>query len=189
MVTPHSDLNRATPVAVPLLRRIDKALRCTVMLMSAWFCLPAWAADADVSIELTAWAVGRGDDGKERLSAADRVKPGELLQYRAVYTNHGRQQVRNLVASLPIPVGTELIEAPGLLPATTASIDGKVFAATPLMRKVRAADGRMVDEPVPLAEYRVLRWPQHDLASNTTFSVGARVRVVAATATAPSRNP
>lgn len=189
MVTRHLNPNRTTSVVGPLGGRIERALRWAVVLLSAWFCLPAFAADADVSIELTAWAVGKGADGNEHLIAADRVKPGEPLQYRAAYTNHGRQRVRDLVASLPIPVGTELIEAPSLLPATTASLDGKVFAATPLMRKVRAADGRFVDEPVPLGEYRVLRWPQRDLAANATFSVGARVRVVAPAAASPSRNP
>jgi uncharacterized repeat protein (TIGR01451 family) len=141
-----------------------------------------------VSSELTASTVVKGEDGKERLSAADRVKPGDVLQYNALYTNHGRQPVRNLVASLPIPAGTELIDAPALPRATTASLDGKSFSATPLMRKVRAADGRTVDEPVPLVEYRVLGWPQHDLASNASFGVGARVRVVGPAATSLARN-
>ncbi len=187
MVTDHSDLNSPAPGVVPKRARIRRPLRCAVMLLSATFFVPAMAADAGVSVALTAWAVGKGDDGNERLSAAEQVKPGDVLQYSALYTNGGRQPVRNLVASLPIPVGTELIDAPQLPRAATASIDGKAFSALPLMRKVRTADGRMVDQPVPLAEYRALRWPQHDLASNATLRIGARVRVVATPAASPAR--
>lgn len=160
------------------------AWRAAPVLLAAAMALPVCADSAAVASDLKVARVVRGADGAEQLQPATFVKPGDLLQYTAVYTNQSRQGVRGLVASLPIPVGTEVADAAALPREVTASVDGKAFAGVPLTRKVRRADGRTVDEPVPLAEYRYLRWPEQQLAPTATFSTGVRVRVVATAATA-----
>jgi hypothetical protein len=48
----------------------------------------------------------------------------------------------------------------------------------PLVRKVKQANGAIVEQAVPLSEYRFLRWPARDLAAGASFIAGARVRVV-----------
>ena len=158
------------------------------------------AADrATLTSELQVWNVVKKADGTETLQPAQSVKPGDVLQYTAVYRNADSRAVSHLVASLPIPAGTELVGASAVPREVQASLDGKVYAAAPLMRKLRRADGQMVDVPVPLTEYRYLRWPEQQIAAGATFSTSARVRVVSslgsssasapATALAPASAP
>ena len=151
----------------------------------------AAAEKATLTSELQVWNVVKKADGAEALLPAQSVKPGDVLQYTAVYKNADSRAVSRLVASLPIPAGTELVAASALPREVQASLDGKVYAAAPLMRKVRRADGQMVDVPVPLTEYRYLRWPEQQVAAGATYSTSARVRVVSAstTAVAPAASP
>lgn len=149
---------------------------------------PAFAAaeKATLTSELQVWNVVKGADGAETLQPARSVKPGDVLQYTAIYKNADSRAVNRLVASLPIPAGTELVGASAMPREVQASLDGKVYAATPLMRKVRRADGQMADVLVPLTEYRFLRWPEQQVAAGASFSTSARVRVVASLASVPT---
>lgn len=158
-------------------------LPLVVSLMALSAVAPAAAAEkATLTSELQVWNVVRKADGAEALLPAQSVKPGDVLQYTAVYRNADSRAVSRLVASLPIPAGTELVPASALPREVQASLDGKVYAAAPLMRKLRRADGQMVDVPVPLTEYRYLRWPEQQIAAGGSFSTSARVRVVSSLA-------
>jgi uncharacterized repeat protein (TIGR01451 family) len=137
----------------------------------------AWAA-GDVVSELMVWSVAQRDGGTEALLPVRTVKPGELLQYTAVYTNQGKAPVTRVVATLPVPAGMELAAVPA---ATLASLDGKSYAPAPLMRKVRGADGKEAEVAVPLSEYRSLRWPEQQIAAGAKYSVSARMQVVSTT--------
>lgn len=164
-------------------RRGLSGWRAAALLLGVAMAMPAGAEGAGVDSHLKVSRVVRGTDGVEQLESATYVKPGDLLEYTAVYTNRSRQGVRGLTVSLPIPVGTEVAGAAALPRDVTASVDGKSFAAVPLTRQVRRADGRVADEPVPLAEYRYLRWPEQKLAPAAEYSAGVRVRVVASAPT------
>ena len=160
-------------------------LPALTILLSAVLSLAAHADTGNLTSQLKVWSVVKQADGAETLQPAQTVKPGDVLQYSTVYTNPSQRAVSRLVTNLPIPAGTELV-ATGTLPSTVlASLDGKVFAPVPLMRKIRRADGQWVDVPVPLNEYRSLRWPEQQLAAGGTFTTTARVRVISATADAP----
>ena len=152
---------------------------------------PAFAAaeKATLTSELQVWNVVKKADGAEALLPAQSVKPGDVLQYTAVYRNADSRAVSHLVASLPIPAGTELVGASAVPREVQASLDGKVYAATPLMRKLRRADGQMVDVPVPLTEYRYLRWPEQQIAAGASFSTSARVRVVSSSVSVATATP
>ena len=153
-------------------------------VLSAVLSLAAHADTGKLVSQLKVWTVVKQADGAETLQPAQTVKPGDVLQYSTVYTNPSQRAVSRLVTNLPIPAGTELV-ATGTVPSTVlASLDGKVFAPAPLMRKTRRADGQLVDVPVPLNEYRSLRWPEQQLAAGGTFTTTARVRVISATADA-----
>ena len=153
---------------------------------------PAFAAadKAALTSELQVHNVVKGADGVEALLPAQRVKPGDVLQYTAVYKNADSRAISQLVATMPIPAGTELIAASALPREVQASLDGKAYAAAPLMRKLRRADGQMVDVAVPLNEYRFLRWPDRQVAAGASFSTSARVRVLSLVElTAPTTAP
>src|SRR5439155_26907492 len=62
-------------------------------------------------------------------------------------------------------------------PRGLASTDAAPCAPPPLMRSVRQPDGSERRVPVPLEEYRALRWNLGTLAAGQSAQVQARVRV------------
>lgn len=127
-----------------------------------------------------------GADGKEQLLSADKVAPGDLLEYSVTYRNQGSSSVRQLLAVLPIPAGMHYLPADKLPAGLQASLDGKHFAAVPLKQRVRLADGRSEDQPVPMRDYRALRWSFAELPAAGQVGVAARTRVDVATITTSS---
>jgi uncharacterized repeat protein (TIGR01451 family) len=136
----------------------------------------AWAQTAPITSELQVQKV-ETVDGNTVFKPAQLSKPGDVLEYRVSYTNHSSAAVNGLVANLPIPVGTTLEDKSQLPPNAQASIDGTSFAPLPLMRRVKQADGSEQQQPVPLSEYRALRWSLGTLAPGKSEQVSARVRV------------
>ena len=135
----------------------------------------AHAKDA-VTIALQANKVTQ-EKGREALVPADQAKPGEVIEYRATYTNSSAQTVRDVWATLPIPAGLELLP-PSAAPAQwLASIDGKAFAPAPLMRRERTPAGIEVLREIPASEYRYLRWSLGTLPAKQSRTVAARARV------------
>ena len=137
---------------------------------------PAKPAAGSVAVELTAQRVTKAQ-GKEVLAPADEARPGELIEYRALYRNDGAGEARGLMATLPIPRGTQYVAGSALPRRVEASLDGRTFAAVPLKRTEKTPDGRTIVQEVPVAEYRALRWPLGALPSRDQRTVSARVRV------------
>ena len=142
-------------------------------------------ARADVASQLAAVKVVAEAGGKESFQPAATVKPGELLEYRLDYHNKGDEAARGLEVTLPIPEGLEYMPGSAQPGAPRASLDGKVFQAIPLKRKVKQADGKEVEQLVPAAEYRFLRWSPTDLAAGQHAKYSARMRVISSTAAVP----
>lgn len=115
--------------------------------------------------------------GKPVLSPAGEGKPGDVLQYSATYRNTAATPATKLLATLPVPPGTTLIQASAEPTQAMASTDGNTFAAMPLTRMVKQADGSTRKEPVPLAEYRALRWDIGALPPGGSMVVSLRVRI------------
>jgi uncharacterized repeat protein (TIGR01451 family) len=136
----------------------------------------AWAAPPQVTSELTVERVTIVD-GKTVFGPAQVSKPGDILEYRASYTNRSASAVLGLVANLPIPAGTTLIDRSQIPPDALASTDGTHFAPLPLTRLTRLADGSEHQVLVPLEEYRALRWNLGSLSPGRSAQVQARVRV------------
>jgi uncharacterized repeat protein (TIGR01451 family) len=148
-------------------------------------------ADAPLAVQLTVKRVAVDAQGKESLVSAADAKPNDILEYVATYTNRGKKPLSAVTATLPIPTHTVYVgrtAQPGSALAATG--DGK-YRAEPLMRTVKGADGRERVEPVPLSEYRSLRWTLNAIAPAGSQTVTARVRVdsaaVVAVASAPKR--
>lgn len=136
----------------------------------------AWAQRADVTSALVAQRVEMVD-GKAVLQPAAQGKPGDVIDYSSTYRNGGTAAAAKLLATVPVPVGTTFIAGSAAPAAAQASTDGVRFAPVPLTRVVKLASGAERTEPVPLAEYRALRWDTGTLAAGTSAVVSMRVRI------------
>ncbi len=128
-------------------------------------------------------------EGKEVFVSADAAKPGEIIEYRAAYRNVGDQPLHRVEATLPIPIGTELLLAGVRQSGARASVDGARFETIPLKRKVKQPNGKEVEQLVPYAEYRFLRWNVGTLDPGKGAVYAARVRVNTALAEPLDQSP
>lgn len=147
-----------------------------VALASAMIGLSAFAAPAEpVKVNLQAFKVVMAN-GKESLAEAKVAKPGDTIEYQAVYSNTSAKPVTNLLATIPVPKGMEYVPQTVKPLTAEASTDSKVFAPIPL---VKSKVGAAVAELVPVAEYRALRWHLADLPAGRSVTVSARMKVSA----------
>jgi uncharacterized repeat protein (TIGR01451 family) len=135
-----------------------------------------WAQRADVTSTLVAQRVDTVD-GKVVLRPAAQGKPGDVIEYSTTYRNGGTAVVAKLLATVPVPAGTTLIAGSAVPAVAQASTDGVRFSPIPLTRQVKLASGAERAEPVPLAEYRALRWDVGTLAAGASAVVSMRVRI------------
>ncbi len=155
----------------------------------AWFSMHALAdgeAANQVEAKLSA-SIVRMVGNKEVLELADKAKPGDVIEYSAVYRNPSKP-VKDVLATLPVPQGMEYIAGSAAPKTVMASLEGKTFAAMPLKRQVKLADGKTVEQLVPYSEYRFLQWKLGDMANKASFKVSARMRVSAAPTSAAPTN-
>ena len=134
----------------------------------------AAAAEKKVLVVLTQSKVVKAADGTEQLQDAASVKPGDVVEYKATYTNNTGKAVTGLAANLPIPEGLEYLPKsakPGAALVKAATSNG-VFAAEPLTHTVAGKT-----EPVAYGDYRALRWTLGQLPANGVTAVSARAKV------------
>ena len=132
-----------------------------------------------VTIALSMKQVVVDAKGNETLKDAPRIKPGDLVEYTAVYRNRSKQGISGLNASLPVPVGLEYVKQSAKPSPVMATTDGVEFAAEPLMRSVKDQAGKDQQIEVPYSEYRNLRWVVGNLDAGKRVVVSARMRVIA----------
>ncbi|MES3020817.1 MAG: hypothetical protein V4857_04450 [Pseudomonadota bacterium] len=151
---------------------------CVALPVFAETKAPAPATPAEkpvVSVSLTQTKIVTGAGGREREVDAKSVRPGDVIEYQATYTNNSKLPVKGLLAGLPIPEGLEYLPnsaKPGGAIVKAAAKQGE-FAAEPLMRN--GAAGK--PEPVPYNEYRSLRWEIGQLKAGASVTVRARAKV------------
>ena len=165
--------------------RTYPGVRLFVVLTVALFAgLPATAAHADseLRVELEAYRVTTDAEGSEQFSIAKAAYPGDVVEYRAHYTNDGLQTLTNVQAVLPIPKNTIYLPATAMPAHVEASLDGETYEAVPLRRRVVNADGTESFELVPASEYRFLRFGLGDLGADATALAKARVAIPTNTA-------
>lgn len=143
---------------------------------AAWAGSPADAAPAPVSSRLSAWKVQQ-KDGAEQLVEAGRVAPGDVIEYRVEYRNAGSKTVRDLTATLPIPVAMSYVEKSNRPARALGSTNGRAYGPLPLRRRIKGADGSVNVVSVPSSQYRFLRWNVPVLNPGQSISFVARARV------------
>ncbi len=136
------------------------------------------ALRANVVPELNAFKVVSSAGGEKLVSAA-KISPGEVIEYQVRYANTGAKGAKNLQAILPIPASLQFVPGSALPAGAQASLNGKTYAAMPLKRVVKAADGTPKTEVVPASEYRFLRWNVADLGAGQSVRVSARAQLAA----------
>jgi len=129
------------------------------------------AAKDPVSVELKTYLISVNSDGKPSAKLVTKVKPNDIIEYRATYTNNTSGKIKNLAATLPIPAETQFL-AKSQPENAQASTDGTNFAPMPLKRK---EGNQMVN--VPLKDYRALRWTIAELPAGKSVIVSAQTRV------------
>ena len=163
--------------------RSSLALAC---VLAAFAAAPTARAAGDVTVELTANRVSKSQ-GRDVLAPAEQARPGDVIQYKALYRNAGQAEARGFAATLPIPRGTHYVPGSASPRRVEASLDGRSFAPVPLKRQVRLPDGRTVTREVPASEYVALRWSLGVLPARQAREVTARVRIEAAQVAANTR--
>ena len=147
---------------------------------------------AEMTAHLSQVKIVKNGDQELRQSA-DLMKPGEIIEYTVVYINPDKATVKNLKATLPVPAGMEFMPATAAPKEVEVSTDGTTFGKFPILRKEKDRDGKEVEKPVRLSEYRFLRWSLGDLNAGSSKTVAARMKlndvppVSAAKTMAPSR--
>lgn len=124
-----------------------------------------------VSVELQTYLMSTSADGSQTAKLVTNVKPNDVVEYRATYTNNTAGAIKNLAATLPIPVETQFL-AKSKPENASASTDGVNFSPMPLKRK----DGEQMVN-VPLKDYRALRWTISELPTGKSITVSAQIRV------------
>ena len=130
-----------------------------------------------LQVALKALRVTISEEQKETLLPAEQVKPGDIVEYQATYTNTTSRSLKNLQATVPIPTSLEYMPESAKPANVQASLDGKNFSAVPLVRKTLTANGQQKTEAIPLREYRFLRWNVGELGARKSIVVSARARV------------
>lgn len=151
---------------------------------------PAVAADkGTVAVTLTGQKVVKGPDGKEKFESADKAKPGDIIMYKAVYQNKGKEMAADVKATIPVPPGTEYVAGSAVPPQVMASVDGKDYAPVPLKRKVKLPSGKEELRNVPIEDYRFIRWDLKTLApgKNATVSMKVKISATPAQTEAPAK--
>jgi uncharacterized repeat protein (TIGR01451 family) len=138
------------------------------------------SAKAEVKVTLVASKIMKSN-GAEIQQSGQTAKPGDTIEYVAEYRNTDKSAVRNVVATLPVPAGTEYVPDTESPRPALASTDGTHFSAIPLKRTVRNASGQPTEELVPYSEYRTLRWDLGAISGDGSKTIKARVKVVTQT--------
>lgn len=98
------------------------------------------------------------------ITAGMAVKPNDIVEYRAYYTNRTPDRIRQMTAVLEVPPAVELLG--GIEPAIFyASVDGANYSLMPVGANVAGAN------------YRALRWDISSIGIGGTAMVKYRARI------------
>ncbi len=131
---------------------------------------------------LEALLVVADENGKESFRAAEAVLPGQVIEYRLLYSNEGDEVINNLKVLGPIPEEVEYVAMSASSASNAeleASIDmGITWSSEPLYRTALDANGKEIQEIVPPSQYHQIRWSSFDeLKPDDSFQYTYRVRV------------
>jgi len=153
------------------------------LLASAMFFSLTALSEGALQSRMQAFVVLPQTDGSETFEVAKAVEPGQVIEYRTVFSNAGDAAISGLAVVGPVPAGTRYLgnsATSDVTHAFEASTDnGNSWHSEPLMRKVTQADGSEKEEVVPPDEYTHVRWKASEsIASNGSQEYRYRVFVL-----------
>lgn len=119
-------------------------------------------AKGPVTGEIQAFIVTKDSDGNEKILPAVETVPGEVMEFRIVFTNNGDAGVSGIKVVDPIPENTRFISDSHIADVEAVfevSIDGgETFEIEPVKRVETQADGSQKEVVVPPEQYTHVRW-------------------------------
>lgn len=122
-----------------------------------------------LAIELKALAVTEDPEGKAQFKQVEEAQPGQLLEYRATFSNTSEGVLHAVAPEIPIPEGMTLVLGSIEPKQYTVSADGRQFAAFPLLD----ATGK----PLGPESVRAVRWAAASIPADGTITARLRVKV------------
>ena len=119
-------------------------------------------AKGPVTGEIQAYIVTKDSDGSELVLPAEETVPGQVMEFRIVFTNNGDSNVSGIKVVDPIPNNTRFIgdsHSADVQALFEVSIDGgESFEPEPVKRLETQADGSQKEVIIPPEQYTHVRW-------------------------------
>ena len=144
----------------------------------------AQGQEAPEALVVSATILTWGDARPQPFDAPDRdpntVAPGDVVEYRLVFTNITGQPVRNIQFTDPLPEGMHYLQ--GTAGADRDDVDvefsldgGETYSAQPMVDVV--VDGRIEQRPASPEQYTDIRWNvQGEVQPDARVSAAFQVR-------------
>ena len=138
-------------------------------------------AESPLSSKMETYLVAE-KNGQEVVTVTDEASPGDVVEYRLIYTNNAEQPLSGLEITGPIPANTAYLKdsaATDVDAAFMVSIDdGSSFEAEPVTRTLTGPDGQTQNVIVPPSDYTQLRWvPKNGIQPGQALEYRYRVKV------------
>ena len=138
-------------------------------------------AESPLSSKMETYLVAE-KNGQEVVTVTDEASPGDVIEYRLIYTNKAEQPLSGLEITGPIPANTAYLKdsaATDVDAAFMVSIDdGSSFEAEPVTRTLTGPDGQTQNVIVPPSDYTQLRWvPENGIQPGQALEYRYRVKV------------
>jgi uncharacterized repeat protein (TIGR01451 family) len=113
------------------------------------------------ALVITARNLMTGDARHRALADSTALLPGDVVEYRLVFTNLNTVAVRNIELKDPIPSGLRYVLASAKTDRDDTLIEfsidgGKTYSAQPMVAVI--VDGKPVERPAPVQRYTHVRW-------------------------------
>ena len=153
-----------------------------LLVAMAAFALPqAASAQEPVSSNLKAFIVSTDDKGQETFKKADRVTPGELIEYRITYRNNTTDPLGEFTINGDVPGKTAYVsgsQKSNMAAVFQAEIADLGWVDIPAYREIVNPDGTVEKVQVPPDEFENLRWRlAESLAPDGEVNVIYRIKV------------
>lgn len=123
--------------------------------------------EGQVEGSIEAFIVSKDDKGNEIIERATEAAPGDVMEYRLIFTNNTDAPVQGLKVTDPVPVHTSFLAESARAEVAAnflVSIDGgATFEKTPVTRIETQADGTQKKVVIPPEQYTHLRWDVKDV--------------------------
>ena len=129
------------------------------------------AGDKVLKTELKAFKV-TSKEKKETFTSCEKVKPGDIIEYRLIITNISKKQITKVSPKIPVPAETIYINNSAKPNHAFATIDGskyiEITAVTDPQNKAKKIDP---------TKFKIIKWEIDQMDPNESATLKIRVKV------------